>query len=288
MTEVALHPERRITTVNDRIFARNISAREDAVLSEVAVAADDGAILRAWSFVPHKGNGDVVILLHGQGDNRAGMLGAADLLLRHGYAVLLPDARAQGASGGAIATYGVKEREDLRSWYAWLERSLHPHCTDALGNSMGAAIALEATPEFCAVAAESPFSSFREAAYLRLGQQFGAGPWLGRTLLFPAVESGFFYARLRYEVDFERASPAKAAAASRVPILLIHGLADTNLPPHFSEVIKMGRPDAVLWEPPGAGHCGAINTAPAEYEQHVTGWFSSHAHMVRLCKRINP
>jgi len=82
--------------------------------------------------------------------------------------------------------------------------------------------------------------------------------------------------RLRYGVDFERASPARAAASSRVPIFLIHGLADTNLPAHFSELIKAGRPDAVLWEPPGAGHCGAMNAAHAEYEQRVTGWFASH------------
>ena len=279
MAEMALHPERRIITVSDRVFAQNVSVREDAALSEAGVVADDGAMLRAWIMTPRKGNGDAVILLHGQGDNRAGMLGVADLLLRHGYAVLLPDARAQGASGGAVATYGVKESDDLRRWYAWLKRAQNPRCIDAVGNSMGAAIVLEATastPELCAVAAESPFSSFREAAYLRLGQQFGAGPWLGRTLLFPAVEAGFLYARLRYGVDFERASPARAAAASRVPILLIHGLADTNLPPYFSEAIKAGRPDAMLWEPPDAGHCGAMKAAPAEYERRVTGWFASH------------
>lgn len=281
MMEVALHPERRIITVNDRVFAQNIGRREDAMLSEVAVAADDGATLRAWSLVPREGNGDAVILLHGQGDNRAGMLGVADLLLRHGYAVLLPDARAHGASGGAVATYGVRESEDLQRWYAWLVRTQSPRCVDALGDSMGAAIVLEATaevPQFCAMVAESAFSSFREAAYLRLGQQFGTGPWLGRTLLFPAVEAGFFYAGLRYGVDFERASPETAAAASRVPILLIHGLADTNLPPHFSELIKAHRSDASLWEPPNAGHCGAMQAAPAEYEQRVTGWFASHAH----------
>jgi hypothetical protein len=173
----------------------------------------------------------------------------------------------------------VKEAGDVHSWYAWLRGAENPHCVDVLGESMGAAIALQSTgavPQLCAVVAESTFSSFREAAYLRLGQQFDAGPWFGHTLLFPAVEVGFLYARLRYGVDFERASPERAAAASRVPILLIHGLADTNLPPRFSELIKADRPDAVLWEPPGAGHCGAMNAAPAEYEERVVRWFASH------------
>lgn len=66
---------------------------------------------------PPIGNGDGVILLHGQAANRANMLGNADLLLRHGYAVLLPDARAHGESGGPIATYGVVEASDVRRWY---------------------------------------------------------------------------------------------------------------------------------------------------------------------------
>jgi len=279
MVEVALHPLRRAVTADNQALAQNVSTRESAVLSDVAMAASDGAMLRAWSLVPRYGNGDAVILLHGQGDNRAGMLGVADMLLRHGYAVLLPDARAQGASGGTVATYGVKESEDLRRWYAWLRGTRNLRCIDALGDSMGAAIVLESTaavPQLCAVVAESPFSSFREAAYLRLGQQFGTGPWLGRTLLFPSVEVGFLYARLQYGVDFERASPARAAATSHVPIFLIHGLADTNLPPYFSESIKAQRPDAVLWEPSGARHCGAMHAAPAEYEQRVTGWFAGH------------
>ncbi len=277
--EGALHTVRRPLGPRDRSLAEDIGARNHAVVRDVAMSADDGTLLRGWTLTPQDSNGDAVILLHGQGDNRVGMLGVADLLLRHGYAVLLPDSRAQGMSSGAVATYGVKEAADMRGWYVWLRHALNPRCIDALGDSMGAAIVLEATatvPQFCAAVAESSFSSFREAAYLRLGQEFGARPWFGRTLLFPAVETGFLYARLRYGVDFDRVSPARAAATSHVPILLIHGLADTNLPPYFSERIKANRPDAALWEPPGAGHCGAMETAPAEYERRVTSWFASH------------
>jgi uncharacterized protein len=280
MADVALHPARRPIAPQDKLSAQAVSGRNHAVLSDVAIAAPDGVVLRAWEMMPQDWNEDAVILLHGQGDNRAGMLGVADLLLRHRYAVLLPDARAQGASDGAIATYGVVEAGDLRRWYEWLQESQHPLCVDGLGESMGAAIVLEASaavPEFCAVVAESAFSSFREAGYLRLGQQFGAGPWLGRTLLFPAVEAGFLYAQLHYGVSLERASPLKAVESTQVPILLIHGLADTNLPPSFSEEMKARHPSAMLWEPAGAGHCGAMQAEPREYEQLVVGWLASHA-----------
>jgi predicted alpha/beta-fold hydrolase len=245
----------------------------------VEIAADDGAILRAWALRPQIANGNAVILFHGQGDNRDGMLGNADMRLRHGFSVVLPDARAHGESGGPIATYGVKEAGDVRRWYEWIERTQAPHCIDGLGDSMGAAILLDslaAETGFCAVSAESAFSTFQEAVYDRLGQQFGTGPWLGRTLLRPALEAGLLYARMRYGVDLEQASPQSAVATSRVPVLLIHGLADTNLPPRHSEQIKAANSAVELWEPAGVGHCGAAGAAPAEYERHVVGWFESH------------
>lgn len=277
--EGALHPRRVPLTSSEREDARSVAARNHAVLTDTVITADDGAILRAWSMRPPIGNGDGVILLHGQAANRANMLGNADLLLRHGYAVLLPDARAHGESGGPIATYGVVEASDVRRWYEWLHASLSPLCIDGLGDSMGAAEllrSLTAEPGFCAVVAESPFATFQEAAYDRLGQQFNTGPWLGKTLLRPAFWAGLAYVQLRYGVDLTQASPENAVAHSRVPVLLIHGLADTNLPPRHSEMMKALNPSVSFWEPANAGHCEAFTTAPAEYASRVVGWFASH------------
>jgi len=47
-----------------------------------------------------------VILLHGQSDNWVGMLGYADMLLRHGYAVVLPNARGMGRAAGTVTWNG--------------------------------------------------------------------------------------------------------------------------------------------------------------------------------------
>jgi fermentation-respiration switch protein FrsA (DUF1100 family) len=256
-----------------------LAGKFHTALSEVEIPAGDGVTLKAGNIRPALGNGDAVILFHGQSDNRAGMLGNAEMLLQHGFSVLLPDARAQGESGGSIATYGVKEAEDIRRWFEWLKRTEVPHCIDGLGESMGAGqllASLRAEAEFCAVVAESPFADFEEAAYDRLGRQFGTGQWLGRTFLKPAVESGFAYANLRYGVDLNQASPEMAVARSRVPVFLIHGLVDTNLPPRHSEQIKASRFGVLLWEPVSAGHCGAATAQPEEYERRVVGWFTIH------------
>jgi len=288
LTERSMHTGRRPITPSDIETAHSLADRNHAVMTDVQITAADGSTLRAWNFVPRAGNGDAVIVQHGQGDNRVGMLGYADLLLRHGYEVLLPDSRAAGTSDGAFLTYGVFEAGDFNLWYGLIKASEAPRCIYAIGNSMGAAIVLEAAarqPGYCAVVAESGFSSFRETAYLRMGQTFGTGPWLGRTFLFPTVEAGLIYAQYKYGVDLASSSPKEAAAHSHVPILLIHGLADNNLPPINSERIKAADPGAELWEPAGAGHCGALSTAPAEYERRVIGWFESHE---RPAEVINP
>ena len=53
-----------------------------------------------------------------------------------------------------------------------------------------------------------------------------------------------------------------------------------HLPPTAhpqSEWIRAHNPaDIVLWEVPLAGHCGAVNAAPQEFDTRVLGWFSSH------------
>jgi uncharacterized protein len=277
--EGALHPGRRPITQIDSRRAQALAAELHADLRETEIEAADGLVLRAWKMRPAQPNGDAVILLHGQGDNRMGMLGPAEMLLRRGFTVLLPDARAHGSSGGEIATYGVLEADDVRRWFEWLKGSQSIRCVDGLGDSMGGAQilrSLDVEHGFCAVIAESPFATFREAAYDRLGQQFSTGPWLGRTLLRPAIAAGVAYVRLRYGVDLRQANPARAVAASGVPVLLIHGLADSNLPPRHSEMIKAANPTADLWEPAGADHCGASTAAPAEYERRVAGWFAAH------------
>jgi len=281
--EAALHPGRNVEGAHSEELAAAIAASHQATLIDASVTAGDGVLLRGWSIRQVHGNGDVVILLHGQSDNRAGMLGYADLMLRHGYSVLLPDARAHGLSGGDLATYGVNEADDVRRWYYWISKTESPRCIYGLGESMGAAQLLNSLGSergFCAVVAESSFASFREASYDRLGEKLNAGAWAGKTILRPAVEAGLLYAMWKYGVNLEQASPENAVATSRVPVLLIHGLKDTNLPPCNSEMIlarsRARGLAAVLWEPAGAGHTGAASAEPEEFERRVIGWFESH------------
>lgn len=276
LADGALHPGRRPLNEDEVVSFLNAVRGERAQLYDVSVNAMDGVLLKGWLLMSEHPNGNVVVVLHGVGDNRLGMSGYAQLFLAHGYSVLLPDSRAHGASGGLIATYGLIERGDIHQWVDYLVSSLHPHCVYGMAESMGAAQllqSLETETRFCAVVAESPFSNFREIAYDRMGQPFGLGPWVGRFLLRPVVEIAFLRARWKYGFDMERVSPVDAVATSQVPVLLIHGQIDGNIPVRHSREIYRRVPRTVLWEVPAADHCGAIAVAPREFESRVLGWY---------------
>ena len=279
--EMAMHPGRRAIPATDATQFQSELNELGAQLEDINIKASDGAVLRGWFAQPASGNGSAVILLHGVSDNRLGMLGYGDWLLRNGYSILLPDARAHGLSGGSIATYGLKESDDIHVWVSWLENARHPSCIFGFGESMGAGQVLQSLTKearFCAVVAESPFESFREVSYARFGRPFHTGPWLGRTFFWPTDEVGFSYVRMRYGVDMNSASPKVAVAHSNVPVFLIHGTNDHNIPAYNSQDIEAANPTTVvLWLVPHAVHCGARSVAPEEFDRRILSWFAEHA-----------
>jgi uncharacterized protein len=272
LAQMALRPERRPPPLAAPAWLHVPAA-------DVTIRAADGAQLRAWYLAPASPNGASVILLHGMADTREGVAGYAFMFLQHGYSVLLPDSRAHGTSGGTVATYGVLERDDIKRWAAWL-RPRTPHCEYLFGESMGAAIAIQAsavTPGLCAVTAESSFATFREVANDRISQFTGLGLWFPRTLGAPTRELALLYGILRFHVDLAAASPLRAIRESQVPTLLICGTADTNIPMrHSVELFQAGASHSQLWIVEGAEHTGAAKVDPAEFERRVLGWFEQH------------
>jgi alpha-beta hydrolase superfamily lysophospholipase len=236
-----------------------------------------GPRLVAWFLRPALGNGGCVMILHGIGDTRAAALGLAPMFLEKGYAVLLPDSRGHGDSGGATISYGVVERWDVIEWTRWLHAA---GCREifGLGESMGAAILLQAAaerPVFRAVVAECPFASLRRIAEDRVGQRLWGPPMFRRTVARILVASGFWYARLRYHLDLEAAAPTRSVERLRTPVLLIQGSSDSNVSPADAGAIAASGRSVTLWLVPGAGHTGAAAADTAGFKRRVLGWFQA-------------
>jgi len=276
----------RLPLRHEQMVAAIAQTEFHAELQNVSLTAADGAVLRGWFIHPRDYNGNAVILLHGITDNREGVAGYGRLLLQRGYAVLLPDSRRHGESGGELATYGVKETDDIHRWVSWIYAHDPPQCVYGFGESYGAALMLQSLAmenRYCAVAVESPFSTAREMSYERVSGPFHLRPWFGRTLGLPAIWSAVIYARLRYGIDLFQPSPLDAVIHSKVPVLLIHGDADRNIAPLHSKFIASAAPDHVeLWLVPNAGHTMAWAAAHQEFETRLLGWFGSHQRQILM------
>jgi uncharacterized protein len=271
-----LHPIRRALTPDlireaDAVFIHVGGRRED-----FDVRASDGALLRGWKVRAANPNEAWVLAFHGVGDNRIGVVNHSEILLRAGYNVVLMDSRRHGESEGEIATYGWLERNDVHAIVDALVASEHPRHIFALGESMGAGIALQsaaADPRIAAVVAEAPFASLREASYDYAGLRWS--PLLGKTLFAPF--SWILVSRGESLAGFSASgiSPEKAVAERAYPIFLICDANDVALPcRHAEHIYSAARGPKSMWVVPGAFHTGALGFEPEEFRRRVLQFFA--------------
>lgn len=244
----------------------------------VWMLAGDKANLSAWWFSPAKPTGNCVLVLHGIADSRVGSSGFAPMFLNEGYAVLLPDSRAHGASGGQFVTYGLLEKYDIIAWADWM-KGAGCHNLYALGESLGASILIQAAaiqPAFAAIVAECPYADLRETAEYRVRQMLGLPNFIAGPAAMLVVSSGVLYASWVDGLNLQQVSPLRAIAHASTPILLIHGLNDVRTPPSNSEKLARANPRDPLWLVPNALHTGASAAEPDEFRKRVLTWFREH------------
>ena len=218
------------------------------------------------------------MILHGIGDSRLGAAGFAPIFLARGYDVLLPDSRGHGASEGEIVTFGVREKYDVLAWVRWMRDE---GCTDlyALGESLGAAVLIQTIglkPVFRAIVAECAYTDLRTIAIYRVREHLSLPKWLSGVVAEVVVTGGLVYARARYGVNLAEASPLASVKKAKTPILLIHGMNDTETPSFHSSRLAETSSSAVLWLVPKADHTRANAVAPREFQQRVQDWFAQH------------
>jgi uncharacterized protein len=271
-----LHPVRRPLTPG-LVQQADVSFEQLGIQRETFdVRGLDGAVLRGWKVRAVRPNGSWVLLFHGVADNRVGVLEHALLLLRAGYSVTLMDTRAHGESEGPMATYGWLERNDTHAIVDALIASEYPAHIFALGESMGAGIALQsagADARVEAVVAEAPFANLREASYDYAGLQ--RYPLLGKTLFAPGA--WVMLARGESLAGFPAAevSPERAVASRAFPVYLICDAEDRVLPcRHANRIYAAARGPKVLWVVPEAFHTSALGYQPEEFRRRVLGFFA--------------
>lgn len=233
---------------------------------EVAFDTSDGVRLSGW-YVP-SANGAAAVLMHGAGSTRSAVLDHASVLARHGFGVLMVDARGHGRSDGRAMDFGWYGDEDASAAVTFLQAQ--PDVADdrivAVGMSMGGEQvigALAADQRIRAAVAEG--ATNRVAGDKDwLSDEFG---WRGA--LQERIDWLTFGITDLLTVADQPITLRDAVTEARRPLLLIAGEAVEN-EPHAARHIQAGSPDTVeLWIAPDTGHTAALEVHPEEWERRV-------------------
>ncbi len=234
---------------------------------DVVFRSTDGLRLSGWYVRPR--NGAAVVLVHGSGGYRLGVESRAVMLARHGYGVLLYDARGAGDSEGRPENLGWTWHRDLQGAVGFL-RGRGVTRIGVLGLSTGGEVALETAgrdPRIRAVVAEGTQArTFTDGTKLPVT----------RSNLFAAAFTSAAFAA--YHVISHVASPpaleTMVRRIGRRPVFLISARdpfeRDAN-----RVYYRAARGPRLLWETDSA-HTGAFAKHPREYERRVAAFFGAY------------
>ena len=243
---------------------------------ELALESFDGLRLRAL-FVPNPAAKGTLLLFHGWRSSwKTDFTVALPFYHAQGMNLLLVDQRAQNGSQGRYMTYGVREQRDVVSWANCMAQRLgkdHPLFLGGL--SMGAATVLMASDlafegNVRGVLADCGFTS----PWAIIRRVAGRSKWIpldaSSALLnvFTKRFAGF---------DMKEKSTVDALGRTKLPVLLIHGLADDFVPPEMSREnyeACASEKELVLVE--GAKHGMSFVVEPERVKSAIAGFLQKH------------
>ncbi len=227
--------------------------------------------LVGW-FFPVENPRGTVLACHGAGANRGDIVGLAWMLREEGFQVLCFDFRGHGESDGHTISFGDRERDDVLGAWDYLvgRKDVDRGRIFGYGISMGAAsllMALPEMPDMKAVVADSAFSDLDRMVH----HQYRFVPGLLRELPVAVTR---WVGWLDSGLDVDRVNPQVVIGKVDLPILFIHGVDDTSIPPGCSvDLHEYYAGPKRLMLVPDAGHGMSANEVPDEYQQAMRDWF---------------
>ena len=193
-----------------------------------------------------------------------------------GFNVLMPDARGHGASEGDYIGFGWPERRDYVRWIDWLISQKGAESRIVLhGISMGGATVLMTSgenlpPNVRAVIEDCGYTSVEDELSYQLKRMYKLDP-------NPIIPDTSRYTKQRAGYSFEEASALNQVKKAKVPILFIHGDADSFVPFEMVGRLYEACPtEKVLFVVHGAGHGRAFWTDRQGYVAAVKAFLAKH------------
>lgn len=259
--------------------AREAGAWFSEAKQPVLITSFDGLNLHGWLFdpdcvnpLPHL----YAICCHGYTGEPAEMAKWAHRFAKLGFTVLVPAQRAHELSEGRYVGMGWLERNDLLAWIHLIVES-DPDARILLhGNSMGAATVMMAAGD--PRLPRNVVSAIEDSGYASVRMQFIDSArsmfHLPKLLAAMCVDAAGLVCKYRAGFDFSDASCVEQLKHTTIPMLFIHGAADTFVSPRFLDMnygacSSLDREKLLV---PDADHVMSSAVAPDVYWSKVEGF----------------
>ena len=217
----------------DRVIEVGSPQNYGEAFTEVSIPAVGGKRLFGWlmSAIP---GAPLVVVMHGWGANAESMLPLAVPIRRHGYSVLLIDARSHGRSDQDNFSSMPRFAEDIGSALDWaaLLPGVDPYAVAILGHSVGGAAALLAASgrqDLRAVISLSAFDHPETVMQIYLSRAMVPYRPIG-WLICRYLERIIGYA-------FDEIAPVSTISRIGCPVLIGHGADDLMVAPAAARAI---------------------------------------------------
>ena len=240
---------------------------------EITLTAKDGVQIVASFFPVADPDAPIILLLHGNGANRAQFQGHIGWLNRAGYAAMALDFRGHGESAAEGKSFGLFEARDAEAAVAWLRQN-HPQSKiGVIGVSLGGAAALlgdDGPLPVDAMVLKAVYPDIDRAIRNRAASLLG--PFMG-GIATPLLT---YQSPILYGEWPDRISPIAAARSFTKPALVIGGGGDIYTPQEETIALAktFGGPSDV-WIVPDLSHDQLSDFDNAEYQARVLGFFGA-------------
>jgi uncharacterized protein len=221
--------------------------------------------LEAW-YVPHTKSRGLVLLFHGYGNCKSGLLWEVKAFNDLGYSCFLIDFPGSGGSDCDSTTIGWREADDVASTVEYVRAKWPGERMILFGQSMGAAAVLRAMAtrgvKADATVLECPFDTLLHTVQARFGAM-GAPS-------FPGAELLVFWGGLQHGFNGFAHNPVDYARSATGPVLMLHGAEDTRVTkPQLQSIYDNlpGEKELHFFE--GLGHQSYVAERPQEWKEWV-------------------
>ena len=216
----------------------------------LAVPATFGKVehIHGWWIKANQPNPKVLLYLHGNGINIGANVAHAKRFHQLGFSVLLIDYRGYGRSEGSFPNEMRVYEDAATAWnYLVQQRQIPQKEIYIYGHSLGGAIAIDLAvkhPDAAGLIVESSFTSIEQLVTAR-----------NMFSMFPVNL-----------ILTQRFESIKKIPRLKMPVLLIHGTADSTIPAFMSENLYAAAPELKkLILVPGAEHNNTADVAGLQY-----------------------